>query len=121
MDNKTQNILQKFSTQKVELASFENEKNKFKQFAKKVFNETDNVTAKYRDAVDEIRKVKKDVTQARKMLDDIQSKANRAKSEFQKLGIEAPNYLYEIDGVGFLGWENDLIEFKQILEQYVKN
>ena len=46
---------------RVELASFENEKEKFKQKAKQIFNEVDNTTAKYRDAVDEIRSLKKEI------------------------------------------------------------
>ena len=121
MDNKTRDILQKFSTQKVELASFENEKNKFKQFAKKVFKDQDDVTAKYRDAIDEIRQSKKDVEQAFKMLETLQKKANKAQAEFKSLGIEAPSYLFEIDGVGFLGWENNLIDTRQILNTYINN
>jgi chromosome segregation ATPase len=106
---------------RVELASFENEKEKFKQKAKQIFNEVDNTTAKYRDAVDEIRSLKKEIVVARKMMEDLEMKANKAKAAFNDLGIDPPMYLYEIDGVGFLGWTNDLIEMKQILEQYDKN
>ena len=109
------------SNHKVDLASFEGEKEKFKLKAKKVFNEVDDVTAKYRDAVDEIRTAKKDVDIARKGLEDLIRKADKAKMAFKEVGIEPPSYLYEIDGVGFLAWENNLIDSKQILESYVKN
>jgi len=63
---------------RVELASFENEKEKFKQKAKQIFNEVDNTTAKYRDAVDEIRSLKKEIVVARKMMEDLEMKANKA-------------------------------------------
>ena len=112
---------QELSAEKVELASFENEKDKFKLKAKQVFNDVDDATAKYRDAVDDIRKIKKEVDMARKSLEDLIRKSDKAKAAFKEVGIEAPSYLEEIDGVGFLAWENDLIDSKQILESYIKN
>tara|TARA_R100001443_G_C3259597_1_gene155267 strand:+ start:113 stop:490 length:378 start_codon:yes stop_codon:yes gene_type:complete len=112
--------LAKQEPQKVELAAFENEKNKFKIKAKQVFKEEMDATAKFRDAVDEIRNIKKEVNLARKSLDSLIRKSQKAKSAFKEVGIEAPSYLDEIDGKGFLAWENDLIESSQNLNRYVK-
>ena len=100
--------------------SFENEKNKFKIKAKQVFKEEMDATAKFRDAVDEIRNIKKEVNLARKSLESLIRKSEKAKSAFREVGIEAPSYLDEIDGKGFLAWENDLIESSQNLNRYVK-
>ena len=112
--------LAKQEPQKVELAAFENEKNKFKIKAKQVFKEEMDATAKFRDAVDEIRNIKKEVNLARKSLESLIRKSEKAKSAFKEVGIEAPSYLDEIDGKGFLAWENDLIESSQNLNRYVK-
>ena len=112
--------LAKQEPQKVELAAFENEKNKFKIKAKQVFKEEMDATAKFRDAVDEIRNIKKEVNLARKSLESLIRKSEKAKSAFREVGIEAPSYLDEIDGKGFLAWENDLIESSQNLNRYVK-
>ena len=112
--------LAKQEPQKVELASFENEKNKFKTKAKQVFKEEMDATAKFRDAVDEIRNIKKEVNIVRKQLESLILKSEKAKSAFREVGIEAPSYLDEIDGKGFLAWENDLIDSSQNLSRYVK-
>jgi hypothetical protein len=45
----------------------------------------------------------------------------KALKAFRDLGIDPPSYIGEIDGKGMSAWENDLIDFKQILESYVKN
>lgn len=112
--------LAKQQPQKVELAAFENEKNKFKIKAKQVFKEEMDATAKFRDVVDEIRTIKKEANLARKSLESLIRKSQKAKSAFKEVGIEAPSYLDEIDGKGFLAWENDLIESSQNLNRYVK-
>jgi hypothetical protein len=112
--------LAKQEPQKVELAAFENEKNKFKIKAKQVFKEEMDATAKFRDAVNEIKNIKKEVNLARKSLERLIQKSEKAKAAFREVGIEAPSYLDEIDGKGFLVWENHLIDSSQNLNRYVK-
>ena len=121
---KIEELKQLFSTEKVKeikLSSFENEKNKFAQIAKQIFKKTDDVTYDFREAVDKIRDLQKEVESAKKLIDKLNSKSNKAKKEFKNLGIQPPTYLDEIDGKGFLAWENDLIETRQQLNTYVKN
>ena len=110
---------EELSAEKVEL-SFEGDKDKFVTQAKAAFNAVDDATDKYRKAVDEIREVQKEVLNARKMLDKITSNYGKAEKAFRDVGIEPPSYLGLIDGKIFSAWENDLIDSKQILEQYVK-
>ena len=112
--------LAKQQPQKVDLSAFENEKNKFKIKAQQVFKKEMDATAKFRDAVDEIRDIKKEVDLVRKSLESLIRKSEKAKSAFREVGIEAPSYLDEIDGKGFLAWENDLIDSGQNLKRYVK-
>jgi len=121
---KIEELKQLFSTEKVKeikLSSFENEKNKFAQIAKQIFKKTDDVTYDFREAVEKIRDLQKEVESAKKLIDKLNSKSNKAKKEFKNLGIQPPTYLDEIDGKGFLAWENDLIETRQQLNTYVKN
>jgi len=111
---------QELSAEKVEL-SFEGDKDKFALKAKAAFDAADEATDKYRKAVDEVRAAKKEIEEARKMLDKINADYGKAQKAFRDLGIDPPSYIGEIDGKGMSAWENDLIDFKQILESYVKN
>jgi DNA repair ATPase RecN len=105
--------------QKVEL-SLENDKSKFIQEAKAAFNKVDSAADKYRKAVEELKEAKKDVDNARKSLERITSQLGRAEKAFRDIGIDPPQYIYEVGGKRAGAWENDLIDYSQIISQYVR-
>ena len=111
---------EELSAERVEL-SFEGDKDKFAAKAKAAFDAADDATDKYRKAVDEVRAAKKEIDAARKMLDGITADYGKAQKAFRDLGIDPPAYLSQIDGKMFSAWENNLIDFKETLESYVKN